>query len=183
MSVDVETDGPIPGDYSLLSIGACVVGGGHDFYVEMKPISGNFEKEALKVSGLNRQRLSAYGVDPGVAMKAFDVWVKRACNRNKKPVFVGLNAPFDWMFVHWYFVHFLRNDPFGHTALDIKSYYAGATGERLWAKTSKSKVARKFLPGKTSTHNALEDARQQAEMFRRLKSAVSSIRKPIGADS
>jgi ribonuclease T len=27
ISVDVETSGPIPGDYSMLSLGACVVGG------------------------------------------------------------------------------------------------------------------------------------------------------------
>jgi len=39
-SVDIESSGPIPGEYSMLSIGACVVGNTKDsFYAELKPIS------------------------------------------------------------------------------------------------------------------------------------------------
>jgi hypothetical protein len=40
ISVDVETAGPIPGDYSLLSIGACVVDEpSQTFSCELQPIN------------------------------------------------------------------------------------------------------------------------------------------------
>ena len=72
-SVDVETDGPIPGPYSMLSF-ALVSAGRMDgnrysapanfddhFYVELKPISEQFENAALAVNGLDRDRLSREG--------------------------------------------------------------------------------------------------------------------------
>ena len=53
-SVDVESSGPIPGKYSLLAIGACMVGSPDEsFYAELKPISPDFVPEALKVAGFD----------------------------------------------------------------------------------------------------------------------------------
>ena len=44
ISVDVEASGPTPGEFSLLSIGACVVGAASEqFYVELKPITRNHD--------------------------------------------------------------------------------------------------------------------------------------------
>ena len=41
-SVDIESAGPIPGVYSMLSLGACVVNDtSQTFYVELKPITAN----------------------------------------------------------------------------------------------------------------------------------------------
>jgi ribonuclease T len=40
ISVDVEAAGPIPGDYSMLAIGACMVGNAREtFYAELRPIN------------------------------------------------------------------------------------------------------------------------------------------------
>ena len=65
-SADVETDGPIPGPFSILSF-ALVFAGTFDgqrftvpqnyqqsFYRELKPISDDFEPDALRVNGLDR---------------------------------------------------------------------------------------------------------------------------------
>lgn len=58
IAVDVEADGPIPGDYSMLSLGMAVVGKtALSFYTEMKPISDKYIEQALKVSGLDREKL------------------------------------------------------------------------------------------------------------------------------
>lgn len=39
ISVDIEASGPIPGEYSLLSIGACMVDNPDEsFYAELKPV-------------------------------------------------------------------------------------------------------------------------------------------------
>src|SRR5437762_6159646 len=79
-SADVETDGPIPGPYSMLSF-ALVYAGSFDgerferpkgyerhFYKELRPISEQFQEEALKVNGLDRDRLLREGNDPAHVM-------------------------------------------------------------------------------------------------------------------
>src|SRR2546430_558661 len=58
VAVDVEADGPIPGPYSMISLGMAVVGRDDlRFYTELRPISDEFVPEALAVSGLDRDRL------------------------------------------------------------------------------------------------------------------------------
>jgi hypothetical protein len=65
VAVDVEADGPIPGPYSMLSLGMAVVGHPDlSFYTELKPISAQFVAEALAVSGLDRNRLVAVAPAP-----------------------------------------------------------------------------------------------------------------------
>jgi hypothetical protein len=68
------------------------------------------------------------------------------------------------MFVCDYFERFLSRNPFGHAALDIKSYYLGMAGGS-WAQTSMRELAPRYLDGRALSHNALSDARDQAELF------------------
>lgn len=78
-SVDIESAGPIPGKYSMLSLGACVVGNPDEaFYVELKPISKDFVPDALKISGFDLNRLEKDGESPDKAMKTFRRWVETA---------------------------------------------------------------------------------------------------------
>jgi ribonuclease T len=58
-------------------------------------------------------------------------------------------------------------NPFGHAALDVKAYYMGVSGE-TWARTSMRYLSPRYLGGRQLTHNALGDARDQAELFRAL---------------
>src|ERR1043166_3561645 len=91
-SVDIESAGPIPGKYSMLSLGASVVGNPEEmFYVELKPISMDFIPDALKVSGFELDRLVQDGEPVVEAMKAFKRWVETV-SADDKPVFVGFNA-------------------------------------------------------------------------------------------
>ena len=55
--VDIESDGPIPGDYSMVSFGAVIVEEGLEktFYGQLKPISEKWIPEALQVSGFSRE--------------------------------------------------------------------------------------------------------------------------------
>ena len=99
ISIDVETAGPIPGEYSMLSIGACVVTDpSATFACELKPINDRFVPEALKVSGLSLDRLLQDGTEPEAAMRRFRAWIDQIVG-DDTPVFVGFNAPFDWSFV------------------------------------------------------------------------------------
>src|SRR5271163_985089 len=113
ISVDLETAGPIPGEFSMLSLGACVVGKDDlRFYSELQPINENAIPKALEISGFTLEKLSTSGEAPGPAMAKFRDWMKQVSGRSQ-PVFVGFNAPFDWSFVNWYFVKFLQKNPFG----------------------------------------------------------------------
>jgi len=165
ISVDVETAGPYPGRYSLLSIGASVVGDpSQTFYAELQPLSAEFVPDALAITGLSLEKLAEQGLSPAEAMLNFAGWLDAVAPGGQRPVFVGFNAPFDWMFINDYFHRFLGYNPFGHNALDIKSFYAGRTGA-LWAETSIRHVTARYGGEPALSHNALADAIDQASLM------------------
>lgn len=166
ISVDIETSGPIPGEYSMLSIGACLVDDDQTcFEAKLKPISKNADPKALEVAGLSMEALLAHGEDPAVAMLRFSVWINEIAPQGSAAVFVGFNAAFDWSFVNYYFHRFTGANPFGFTALDIKAYYMGAAGVP-WGDTKSSRMAMRLHPRQIGDHDALHDAKYQAELFR-----------------
>lgn len=166
--VDVETAGPTPGQFALLSIGACLVDSSRDltrtFYIELQPDRPETLPEAMAIHGLSMDALQENGVPPQVALQAFADWTRAVTPAGRRPVFVALNAPFDWMFVSEYFQRYLGMNPFGHSALDIKAYYMGLTGV-AWSETSMRHISAHFLQEKHLQHNALSDAQDQAEIF------------------
>jgi DNA polymerase III alpha subunit (gram-positive type) len=168
ISVDVETAGPNPHDYSLLSIGACNVDdASQTFYAELQPLTMAYMPGALGISGLSMERLRENGVPPEEALARFEAWVLAQGTNGRTPVFVAFNAAFDWMFLNDYFYRFLGRNPFGHAALDIKSLYMGLTGV-AWAETSMRFISPLYLNGEPLSHNALEDALNQAQIFRQV---------------
>jgi DNA polymerase III epsilon subunit-like protein len=177
ISVDVETAGPNPSQYSMLTIGACTISEHPStFYVELRPVNMNAVPEALAISRLSMERLAERGLEPVEAMRNFEAWLKGEVPSGQRPLFVSYNAPFDWMFVNDYFHRYLGRNPFGHTALDIKAFYMGVTGVS-WAETSMRIVAQRYLGDRTLTHHALRDAMDQAEIFRKL---LDERRRPKG---
>jgi hypothetical protein len=142
-SADVEADGPIPGEYSMLSFGLAVAGrfdgtsfegcdpGEATFYRELRPISDRVDREALAVSGLGRDKLARVGTEPSEAMRAAAMWIS-AHAAAARPVLVAYPLGFDWMFMHWYFVRFHGSSPFGFSsALDMKTIYQQKAGVTL----------------------------------------------------
>jgi ribonuclease T len=178
ISVDIETSGPAPREYSILSIGACVVFEPEkNFYVEIRPVNRNFVAEALQVTGLSLETLKATGQSPTEAMRRFAEWLKEVTPEGDRPVFVAFNAPFDWMFVNDYFHKFLRRNPFGHNALDIKAFYMGLTGS-CWHETSMNQITEHYLGERLLSHHALQDAFDQAEIFRLMLAEAKKRSKP-----
>jgi DNA polymerase III epsilon subunit-like protein len=172
ISIDVETAGPNPSNYSLLSIGACdVFDTQKTFYIELKPVNENRITSALEISGLDWQHLLSYGLPPTEAITKFANWVKKFDQAGTYPIFVAFNAPFDWMFVNDYFQRYLGYNPFGHTALDIKALYMGLHGVS-WQETKMQYVSRRYLNSQSLSHNALQDALDQAKIFRKILAEI-----------
>ncbi|WP_151769985.1 3'-5' exonuclease [Streptomyces abyssomicinicus] len=179
ISVDIEADGPIPGPYSMLSFGAAVAGRQdaegftpadpeeHTFYRELRPVSDEFDAQALAVSGLDRDRLRREGADPATAMAEFTAWVGEVSS-GAQPVVCGYPVAFDWMFLYWYLVRFTGGSPFGHSGcMDMKTLYAARARLPLRA-VAKGTMPRHLLSRRRHTHHALDDAVEQAELFANL---------------
>lgn len=166
ISVDVETAGPLVSEHSMLTVGACLAYQPEiSFSVMLKPISDKYVAAALEVTGLSLEQAEKEGLAPKEAMGKFAEWISSNTPEDGTPVFIGLNAPFDWGFVNYYFLQYLGDNPFGFTALDIKALFMGVRG-CTWHDTKSSVIDRIVNPSLKGDHNALHDARYQAELFR-----------------
>lgn len=167
ISVDVESTGAYAGFYSMFQIGACLVfDDPHNFYREIKVLNKNFDPESLDACGVTIESLLKRGVSPILAMNDFTKWIQ-SISYSEIPVCVCFNAPFDWQFINYYFRRFVGVNPFGHKALDACGYYMGMMNS-TFGETSMSEIDQRFLSSKPHTHNALDDARQQADMFQKM---------------
>lgn len=197
VSVDIESTGPIPGDYSMSSMGAFIAGartrGGtyvrfsrHDkenlFYRELKPITENFIPEAIAVGllegfdqedptgELRHAWMKEHGLDPQQVMQEFASWVEAARERlGARPLFAAYPASFDWMFVYWYLRHFDVESPFGFSGVrDMKEMYA-TKANVPYKKASKASMPRHLLKSDAPhTHHALDDAIGQGHFLMNL---------------
>lgn len=183
ISVDIETDGRIPGPNSMLSFGAAA-------FTEEKRLLGTFsanletlpgaagerdtmewwatQKEAWAACRENPQR-------PEIAMKKFVEWVESF--EDYSPVFVGYPAGFDFTFLYWYAIKFVDRSPFSFAALDIKSFAMAALRTKFRKTTKKNFPARWFPKNKPHTHIAVEDAIGQGELFINILREVKKLDK------
>ena len=154
--VDVEADGPAPGDYSMVCFGAVVVEPElpRTFYGRLRPVSDKWLPEALAVSGFTRSEVEEFD-DPAAVMEEFRLWLRS--NVNGQPMFISDNNGFDWQFINWYFHHFLGANPFGHSSTNLGSLYKGVVRD-----TSRNF---KHLRKTRHTHHPVDDARGNAEAF------------------
>src|ERR1051325_3328249 len=122
--VDVESDGPIPAEFSMVCFGAVLFDDKLDktFYGRTRPISDRFVPEALAVSGFSRDEHLTFD-DPKFVMETFAAWLDQ--HSKGRPVFVSDNLAFDWQFINYYFHRFLRRNPFGFSGRRIGDLYAG----------------------------------------------------------
>lgn len=158
--IDVESDGPIPGDYSMISFGGVLVDEQLDktFYGKLRPIWDKYIPEALAISGHTREETLSFD-DPKMVMDKFAEWVKTICN--DRPIFISDNNGFDWMFICWYFHHFTNSNPFGHSSQNLGSLYKGVVRD-----TFKNF---KHLRKTKHTHHPVDDAKGNAEALLAIK--------------
>ena len=160
---DIEADGPIPGDYSMVSFGAVVVDKQLDktFYGRLRPISERFVPEALAVSGHSRDETLEFD-EPKKVMADFAEWIRKVSP--SQPIFISDNNGFDWMFICWYFHHFTGDNPFGFSSQNLGSLYKGLV------KNTRKRF--KHLRKTKHTHNPVDDAKGNAEALLTMKNEM-----------
>ncbi len=160
VSIDVEADGPIPGDYSMICFGAVIVMPGLEktFYGQLKPISEKYVPEALAVSGFTREQTLTFD-EPESVMNDFKLWLKSEIK--DRPIFISDNNGFDWQFINWYFHHFLGDNPFGHSSTNLGSLYKGMEKDMF--------TSFKHLRNTEHTHHPVDDAKGNAEALLAMK--------------
>lgn len=158
--IDIESDGPIPGDYSMICFGAVIVevGLNRTFYGKLKPISDQFIPDALAVSGFTREECLAFD-DPKSVMESFQKWLGSNCKG--RMMFVSDNNGFDWQFINWYFHHFTGKNPFGFSSTNLGSLYKGMLRDTF--------VTFKHLRKTKHTHHPVDDAIGNAEALLQMK--------------
>jgi exonuclease len=161
--VDVESDGPSPGHYSMVSFGAVVVEPSlqKTFFGRTRPISDRFLPEALAISGVSRDEHLRFD-EPGAVMEAFEAWVQQVSKG--RPVFCSDNLAFDWQFINWYFHHFLGTNPFGHSSTNLGSLYKGLVKDTF--------QNFKHLRKTKHTHHPVDDAKGNAEALLHMKAEM-----------
>jgi hypothetical protein len=164
--VDVEADGPIPGDYSMICFGAVVVEDSprQSFYGRLKPISEKWLPDALAVSGFSREATLMFA-EPVAVMADFEGWIN--ARAGSRAFFVSDNNGFDWQFINWYFWHFLGRNPFGHSSINLGSLYKGLVKDTF--------QNFKHLRRTAHTHNPVDDAMGNAEALIEMKKAGLKI--------
>ncbi len=173
--VDLEASGPVPSLYNMVSIGGVEVKfdgarhvRGREFYLELQPVCDGFDPHAMSIHGISEEHLRANGMPVKEAMQAISDWVQETVPAGHRALFVGHNAPFDWMYTAWYFAWAGIKNPFGYNALDTKALTMGV--HRLpWGRCNKEELLALYpsltAPRPEDVHNALADAQFQADIL------------------
>lgn len=160
--VDIEADGPCPGIYSMVSLGAVAITSPMDqfdkvFYGEFAPMTTSWDDKALAVSGFTRADTLLFP-SPKDTMQKFLGWLLGLRSReDERLVFISDNNGFDWQFVNFYFWYFLNSNPFGHSSMNLGSLYKGMMAD--------TRMSFKRLRKTKHTHNPVDDAMGNAEAF------------------
>jgi DNA polymerase III alpha subunit (gram-positive type) len=173
ISVDIETNGPIPGPYSMLSLGAVAFDSEgneiDEFTVNLKELEGAREHPATMKWWATQPKevweAARKGAkSPDEAMNAFYDWIMKYRQDNLWPVMVAAPAGFDFTFLNWYFHLFVGNSPTKFNCVDMRSYIMAARKVKFH-KTQKRYWPKRWFPEQKHTHVALDDAREQGHVF------------------
>ena len=173
--IDIEASGQIPGFFNMVSIGAVEVRFEVDrhvrkdtWYAEIVPDYDGFSPSAMAIHKLTEAHLRENGRPPKEVMAELADWVRDHLRPREKALFVGHNAPFDWMYVSYYFEAAGVENIFGYNALDTKALMMGRH-QFQWRQCNKSRLVRLYpeleAPAEHMVHNALADAEFQADIL------------------
>lgn len=175
VSINGEFTGPIPGDHSLISLGAVAYTYSKTeisrFKVNMEELSRSSRDPATMEWWRKHPKAWQLATEnktmPQIGMERFARWLKELPGT---PKLIGWPLSADFLFVYWYYWYFERwtggTPPFGFDGIDIKSYAMAVLQIPTLSEVSFGEVRKVLdLPSIEFSHNPVEDAAQQAEVF------------------
>jgi len=185
ISTDIEADGPIPGEYSMLSFGSVALN-------PNKQVLGTFETNLELLPGAKQHKdtmdwwnqsrnIAAYNASrintrkPEDAMKDYVIWLRAFDN----PVFVAYPAGFDFTFMYWYLIKFAGGSPFSFSAIDIKTFAMALLAKEYKASTKKNMPKYWFEKNLKHTHIALDDAMEQDMLFMNMLKIAKETKRAV----
>jgi len=174
ISIDVETDGPIPGQNSMLSLGAAAFLPGNP-----EPVA-TFSRNLRTLVGASpdpdttawwETQPEAWEIcrehpeNPEFVMGNFKNWVESISQMHETtPVCVAYPSGFDFLFVYWYLIRFTKESPFSFSCIDIKTY-AMSMLKKGYRQCSKRGMPKRWFSNAPHTHKAVDDAIEQGQLF------------------
>ena len=181
VSVVVETDGPIPGPYSLRGIGAEALNRDGSSISSFETFLHRLPKATMHPDNqrywARQQNLEMYhrmeelSQEPIDAITHLTAWIS---NLPSQPVMVAYNAAYTWMWIHWYCTQYSTRSPFAMGPLDLKSQMAPFISDEFLtlSKRDLPDSWRKELPGNDSVS---KKADKQAYIFKSLINAKRQL--------
>lgn len=180
VSTDIETDGPIAGVHSMLSLGSAA-------FSPNGQLLGTFSAnlEALPDAIIDPRTAEWWTTQPDAwaacrkdlaapadVMVRYLDWISGLPGR---PVFVAYPSAFDFPFVYWYLMKFVGKNPFGYSVIDVKTY-AMAVLRKPYRMCGKQAFPEDWASPTPHTHQALDDALEQGHLF--CKMLASNLARP-----
>lgn len=176
--VDVENNGPTPGLYSMLAIGAVATtkqGEVSTFYAKIKPLENASEHHSTMKWWRSQpeawREVCKDAEAPNKVILEFYDWINRL---GAEPVFVAHPIAVDYTFVSWYLYKFVNKNPFEQNkaniilSLDIRSFISGRF-KRSLVESSRGNLPKSLLKNMPEhSHNALDDAKGYAVILRNI---------------
>ena len=191
-SLDVETDGPIPFFYSMRQIGLVaftltdgVIG---TFTRKLQPFpNAQVDPDTLRWWTETEEKRALWeALTVGAefwhdAMTECDRWIRTFEDRGK-PVCCASPAGYDWVFFRCYMVLALHAEtPFQHRCWDARSHAMGILGKE-YNSCGKPGIPQGWRPKDLPhTHDALDDALEQAAQFRNQMQASQAQKQAANA--
>lgn len=167
ISCDVESDGPIPGKYSMVCFGAVIVEPNLDktFYGKTRPISDLWIPESLSISGFSREDHLTFD-DPKIVLTGFADWID--ANSKGRPIFIADNNGFDFAWINYYMWYYIGRNPFGYSSRRISDMWCGYNNN-MYAKW-------KHFRKTNHSHDPVADAIGNAEALFEMKKLGLNIK-------
>ena len=181
ISIDVEADGPVPGLNSMLSLGAVAMTLDKQiidtFSANLFPLEEAVADEDTMINFWENnpaawEAVQKDRVRPSEAAVAFSSWLALWGRTYDEIVLVGHPVAFDQMFVCYYLHRFVGHHRYDW--IDVKSFCMG------YRKTPFKKSGKSYMPARwfsdrlPHTHIAVDDAREQGNIF------ISALRESLG---
>lgn len=178
LSLDIETDGPVPGLNSMLSLGAAHFDSEGNlissFSCNLKELEGaspnvdTMKWWATQPKGV-WEEARENAVHPSIAILEFSEWIPKFNESAEIQVVpIAWPASFDFPFINYYGWKFLGRAILGYACLDIRSYLMGYMKNKHYYQTKHSDMIKEFGEIDTSglrDHVAVDDAISQGRLF------------------